>query len=136
MTWAQVVVRGSQQPGINYTLHMRSQAVRKREQDARRQFDAYKMTAYVKGDTAWVVGEWQGEGGHNVHVAEKCEFAVRKGLPRRKFSGDCVPREIALVKIETEGGNIDTSGVADHVEAREWRWAACTLRTTLAGAPT
>ena len=28
-----------------------------------------------------------------------------------------VPREIALVKVETEGGNIDTSGVAGRVEA-------------------
>jgi hypothetical protein len=28
-----------------------------------------------------------------------------------------VPREIALVKIETEGGNIDASGVAGRVEA-------------------
>ncbi|MFZ0199269.1 MAG: DUF4097 family beta strand repeat-containing protein [Candidatus Sulfotelmatobacter sp.] len=111
-----VVVRGSQQPGINYTLHMRSQAAS--EQDARRQFDAYKMTAYVKGDTAWVVGEWQGEGGHNVHVAG-VHVRIERGS-RRKFSGDLminVPREIALVKIETEGGNIDTSGVAGHVEA-------------------
>ena len=47
-----------QQAGIDYTLHMRSQA--SSEQDARRQFEAYKVSAYVKGDTAWVVGEWQG----------------------------------------------------------------------------
>jgi DUF4097 and DUF4098 domain-containing protein YvlB len=111
-----VVVRGAQQGGIDYTLHMHSQA--SSEQDARRQFDAYKMTAYVKGDTAWVVGEWQGEGVHNVHVAG-VHVRIEKGS-RHKFSGDLmikVPREIALVKIETEGGNIDASGVAGHVEA-------------------
>ena len=37
-----------------------------------------------------------------------------------KFSGEFiikVPREITLVKIETEGGNIDTTGVAGRVEA-------------------
>ena len=49
-----VVVRGAQQPGINYTLHMHSQA--SSEEDARHQFEAYKVSAYVKGDTAWVVG--------------------------------------------------------------------------------
>jgi len=57
---------------------------------------------------------------------------------RRNFSGDLMiklPREIALVKIETEGGNIDTSGVAGRVEAESgggsmhldehWRRRAC-----------
>ncbi|MGB8580033.1 MAG: DUF4097 family beta strand repeat-containing protein [Candidatus Sulfotelmatobacter sp.] len=111
-----VVVRGGQQKGVDYTLHMRSQA--SSEEDARRQFDAYKMTAYVKGDTAWVVGEWEGEGVHNVHVGG-VHVRVERGS-RRKFSGDLmisVPREIALVKVETEGGNIDTTGVAGRVEA-------------------
>ena len=36
-----VVVRGAQQSGIDYTLHMHSQA--SSEQDARRQFEAYKV---------------------------------------------------------------------------------------------
>jgi len=111
-----VVVRGGQQGGIDYTLHMRSQA--SSEQDARRQFDAYKITAYVKGDTAWVVGEWQGEGVHNVHVSGM-RVRIERGS-RHKFSGDLmikVPREIAMVKIETEGGDIDASGVVGHVEA-------------------
>ncbi len=111
-----VVVRGGQQKGVDYTLHMRSQAPS--EQDARRQFDAYKMTAYVKGDTAWVIGEWQGEGVHNVHVGGM-HVRIERGS-RHKFSGDLmikVPREIALVKIETEGGDIDASGVVGHLEA-------------------
>jgi DUF4097 and DUF4098 domain-containing protein YvlB len=112
-----VVVRGAQQPGINYTLHLHSQA--SSEEDARHQFEAYKVSAYVKGDTAWVVGEWQGDGGHSIHVGPT-HVRIERGS-KRKFSEDVminVPREIALVKIETEGGNIDTSGIAGRVEAQ------------------
>jgi DUF4097 and DUF4098 domain-containing protein YvlB len=108
-----VVVRGGQQAGIDYTLHMHSQA--SSEQDARRQFEAYKVNAYVKGDTAWVVGEWQG---HSVHMG-RAYVRIEKGSGH-KFSGEFVikvPREIGLVKIETDGGNIDTTGIAGRVEA-------------------
>lgn len=109
-----VVVRGGPRAGIDYTLHMRSQA--SSEQDARRQFEAYKLSAYVKGDTAWVVGEWQG--GHHVNVGAAHVRIQRDS--RRKFSGEFminVPREIALVRVETDGGNIDASGVVGRVEA-------------------
>jgi len=95
-----VVVHGGQQQGINYVVHTRSYT--SSEQDARRQFDYFKISAYVKGDTAWIVGDWQGR-------------------RPRKFSGEFtinVPREISLVKIETEGGNVDTTGVAGRVEAQ------------------
>jgi DUF4097 and DUF4098 domain-containing protein YvlB len=95
-----VVVRGGQQQGINYVVHTR--AYTSSEEDARRQFGSFKVSAYVRGDTAWIVGDWQG------------------GRPR-KFSGDFainVPREIGLVKIETQGGNVDTTGVAGRVEAQ------------------
>ena len=94
-----VTVHGGQQQGINYVVHTR--AYTSSEEDARRQFDSFKVTAYVRGDTAWIVGDWQG------------------GRPR-KFSGDFainVPREIGLVKIETEGGNVDTTGISGRVEA-------------------
>lgn len=94
-----VVVHGGQQQNINYVVHTR--AYTSSEEDARRQFGAFKISAYVRGDTAWIVGDWQG------------------GRPR-KFSGDFainVPRDIGLVKIETEGGNVDTTGVAGRVEA-------------------
>ena len=53
-----VVVRGGQQQGINYVVH--THFGNSSEQDARRQFEQYKVTAYVKGDTAWIVGDWQG----------------------------------------------------------------------------
>ena len=109
-----VVVRGTQQAGIDYTLHMRSQA--SSEEDARHQFEAYKVSAYVKGDTAWVVGEWQGV--HRIKVGP-ARMTIDTGS-QRKFSGEFminVPREITLVKVETEGGNIDASGVTGRVEA-------------------
>ncbi len=94
-----VVVHGGQQQGINYVVHTR--AYTSSEEDARRQFGSFKISAYVRGDTAWIVGDWQG------------------GRPR-KFSGDFainVPREIGMVKIETQGGNVDAAGVAGRVEA-------------------
>ena len=96
-----VVVRGSQQQGINYVFHTRFG--NSSEQEARRQFEQYKVTAYVKGDTAWIVGDWQGER-HPRHFSG--EFSVM------------VPREMALVKLETEGGNVDATGLAGRVEAQ------------------
>jgi DUF4097 and DUF4098 domain-containing protein YvlB len=95
-----VVVRGGQQQGINYAVHTNFK--NSSEQDARRQFEQYKITAYIKGDTAWIVGDWQG---------------VRQP---RHFSGEFsvnVPREMALVKLETEGGNVEATGLAGRVEA-------------------
>jgi DUF4097 and DUF4098 domain-containing protein YvlB len=95
-----VVVHGTQQQGIQYVVHTRFN--NSSEQEARRQFDNYKIAAYVKGDTAWIVGDWQG------------------GKRPRHFSGEFninVPREIALVKLETEGGNVETTGIAGRLEA-------------------
>ena len=96
-----VVVKGGQQQGINYVVHTRFG--NSSEQDARRQFENYKITAYVKGDTAWIVGDWQG-GRQPRHCSS--EFAVM------------VPREMALVKLETEGGNVEATGVTGKVEAQ------------------
>jgi DUF4097 and DUF4098 domain-containing protein YvlB len=95
-----VKVRGGQQQGINYVVHTRFG--NSSEQDARRQFEQYKITAYVKGDTAWIVGDWQG-GKRPRHSS--AEFSVM------------VPREMALVKLETEGGNVEAMGVTGRVEA-------------------
>src|SRR5205807_4983984 len=53
-----VVLRGGQQQAINYTVHTRTHT--SSEQDARRQFENFKVSAWVKGDTAWIVGDWQG----------------------------------------------------------------------------
>src|ERR1019366_8920963 len=103
-----VVVRGGQQQGINYVIHTRFGS--SSEQEARRQFEQYKVTAYVKGDTAWIVGDWQGSKRPR-HCSS--EFSVM------------VPREMALVKLETEGGNVETTGVTGRVgpEADRSTWA-------------
>ena len=95
-----MVVRGGQQQGIHYAVHTRSYT--SSEQDARRQFESYKVTAYVKGDTAWILADWQGKRPH-------------------RFSGEFkieVPRELALVKLETDGGNVEATGLAGHVDAQ------------------
>ena len=94
-----VRVEGGSQPGISYVI--RTHSYSGSEDKARREFDNYKISAYVHGDTAWIVGDWQG------------------GRPR-KFSGDFVvnvPREMGEIKIETEGGNVTTTGVTGRVDA-------------------
>lgn len=95
-----VVVHGGQQQGINYVVHTHFD--NSSEQEARRLVDQYKITAYVKGDTAWIVGDWQG-GRRPRHSS--AEFSVT------------VPREMALVKLETDGGNVEATGVTGRVEA-------------------
>jgi DUF4097 and DUF4098 domain-containing protein YvlB len=95
-----VRVEGGSQPGISYVIHNR--AYTSSEQQARREFEAYKISAYSKGDTVWIVGDWQG--GRS-----------------RKFSGDfviSVPRNLELVKIETEGGSVRTTGIAGRAETQ------------------
>jgi DUF4097 and DUF4098 domain-containing protein YvlB len=95
-----VDVRGGQQQGINYAIHTRSYT--SSEQDARRQFDSYKINAYVRGDTAWIVADWQGK-------------------RPRKFSGEFtvnVPREMEAVKVETAGGSIDAASLSGRVDAQ------------------
>jgi DUF4097 and DUF4098 domain-containing protein YvlB len=94
-----VVVHGGAQQGISYIVHTRCNTTS--EEDAKRQLGSFKVSAYVRGDTAWIVGDWEGRRPHNFSG----EFAIN------------VPREIGLVKIETEGGNVDTTGIAGRVEA-------------------
>jgi DUF4097 and DUF4098 domain-containing protein YvlB len=108
-----VVVRGSRQSGIDYALHVRSHA--SSEEDARRQFQAYKLSAYVHGDTAWVVGEWQG--GHSMRVGPT-RVTIMTGSDH-KFAGELVvnvPRNMEVVRIETGGGAVDASGVTGQVD--------------------
>jgi hypothetical protein len=92
-----VVVRGGQQQGISYVV--RSHAYES-EREGRRQTGSFKVSSSVKGDTAWIVGEWEG------------------GRPRR-FSGEFViniPRDTELVKVETGGGGVEATGIAGRVE--------------------
>ncbi|MBZ5720552.1 MAG: hypothetical protein LAO03_09245 [Acidobacteriia bacterium] len=94
-----VRVEGGSQQGISYVIHNRSYS--SSEEKARQEFDAYKISAYVKGDTAWIVADWQGKSPH-------------------KFSGDfavTVPKDMEWVKLETDGGNVSSSGIAGRVDA-------------------
>jgi DUF4097 and DUF4098 domain-containing protein YvlB len=93
-----VRVQGGSQ-GIGYVI--RNKSYEGSEDRARKQFDSYKISSYVRGDTAWIVGEWEA------------------GRPH-KFSSDVtvtVPRDMDLVKIETEGGEIVTTGISGRLEA-------------------
>jgi len=83
---------------ISYVI--RNRAFTDSESKARREFDSYKISTYVRGDTAWVVAEWDG------------------GNPR-KFAADFlikVPRNTDAVKVETEGGNATANGIAGRVD--------------------
>jgi len=94
-----VRVQGGSSQGISYVI--RNKSYEGSEDRARKQFESYKISSYVKGDTAWITGEW--EAGHP-----------------HKFSSDVtvtVPRDMELVKIETEGGEIVTTGISGRLEA-------------------
>jgi DUF4097 and DUF4098 domain-containing protein YvlB len=95
-----VRVQGGAQQDITYTISNR--AYTSSEEKARQQFNSYKISASVKGDTAWLVGDWQG------------------GRPH-KFSGVFVinvPRATQSVKVETTGGSVVTSGIAGRVNVQ------------------
>jgi hypothetical protein len=94
-----VRVEGGSQQAINYSISNHSYA--SSEEKARREFEAYKISVYVRGDTAWVVGEWQG----NRPRRSSSEFVIN------------VPRNIDLAKLETDGGDLVATGVAGRVEA-------------------
>lgn len=93
-----VKVEGGDQQEIRYAMHNRAPGAS--EEKARRNFDAYKVTANVRGDTAYLVAEWQGGG-------------------NRRFSGDFsinVPRNIESVSVETGGGGVTASHLGGRVD--------------------
>src|SRR5438876_5677948 len=95
-----VRVEGGSNQGINYVIHNKS--YESAEDRARRQFESYKVSSYVRGDTAWIVGEWEGGSPH-------------------KFSSEVnvtVPRNMEMVKIETAGGEVVTTGISGRLEAQ------------------
>jgi DUF4097 and DUF4098 domain-containing protein YvlB len=94
-----VRVEGGSQK-ISYVI--RNHAYTSSEENARQQFDAYKVSTYVRGDTAWVVADWQG------------------GRPHQ-FSGEfvvSVPRAMDAIKVETDGGSVSASGIAGRVDSQ------------------
>ncbi len=94
-----VQIEGANQSSITYSVQNRSYGGS--EEKARHDFGAYKVSSYVKGDTAWIVGEWSGGPAHN-------------------FSSDVVihvPRNTAAAKIETRGGNVRVTNFDGQVDA-------------------
>jgi DUF4097 and DUF4098 domain-containing protein YvlB len=91
-------VQGGSQSGIAYVIHRRAYA--SSEQDARREFESYRISASMKGDTAWIVAE--SRGGKSSRCAD--DFVIN------------VPRSLSSAKIETGGGNVNTTGIAGRVE--------------------
>jgi DUF4097 and DUF4098 domain-containing protein YvlB len=92
-----VVVHGSGQSNISYSMHGHSYS----DHDGR-QGNGLRVNAYVKGDTAWIVGEWQG------------------GHPHR-FSGEfdvTIPRDTAWLKVETGGGSVQATDVTGRVDVQ------------------
>jgi DUF4097 and DUF4098 domain-containing protein YvlB len=108
-----VVLHGGPGQGIDYTFHMSAHT--SSEEDARRQFQNYKVNTYIRGDTAWVVGEWQGV--HRIHMGP-ARVTIETGS-ERKFSGEFainVPHDMALVSIETGGGGVEATGISGRVD--------------------
>lgn len=94
-----VKVVGDSQSGVNYSIHTHSYT--SSEEKARREFENFKISTYVRGDTAWIVGDWEGG---RVH----------------RFSGDFVvnvPHDLEELKVETDGGNVEASGIAGRAVA-------------------
>lgn len=93
-----VRVVGGPQQTISYVISNHSYA--SSEEKARREFESYKISVSVRGDTAWVVGEWEGS------------------RPRRSSSEFVIniPRNTDLVKVETDGGDLAATGIGGRVE--------------------
>jgi DUF4097 and DUF4098 domain-containing protein YvlB len=92
-----VRVQGGSQAGITYVIHRK--AYTSSEEKARREFESYRINAFVKGDTAWIVAE-------SSRRDSKCsdDFVVN------------VPRNLDAAKIETGGGNVNATGIAGRAE--------------------
>lgn len=94
-----VHVVGGSQGSINYQIHNRANT--SSEDNAKRQFDSFKINAYVRGDTAWIVAEWEGGQAHHF----ESDFQVQ------------VPNSTDLVKVESEAGGVDISGITGRASA-------------------
>ena len=92
-----VKVQGGSQAGITYVIHRR--AYTSSEEKARREFESYRVSTSVKGDTAWMVAE---SGGRDRRCSD--EFVIN------------VPRNLDSAKIETGGGNVTATGIAGRAE--------------------
>lgn len=92
-----VRIQGGPQAGITYVIHRR--AYTSSEEQARRQFESYRFSAVLKGDTVWLVADSHGRD-------SKCadDLVVN------------VPRNLEGAKVETGGGSVNAAGIAGRVE--------------------
>jgi DUF4097 and DUF4098 domain-containing protein YvlB len=95
-----VKVQGGSQSGISYVI--RNNTCISDEAKSRREFEDYKISASMRGTEAWIVGEWHGGRTHKFTT----EFVIK------------VPRDLELVKAETEGGDVTATQLAGRVEAQ------------------
>jgi DUF4097 and DUF4098 domain-containing protein YvlB len=89
-----VVLRGGSRQDISYSIRGDY------DEDSHRHYGGFRINAMVKGDTAWIIGEWEG------------------GRPHR-FSGQFVvdvPRDTAFVRVETGGGSVEMTGISGQAE--------------------
>jgi DUF4097 and DUF4098 domain-containing protein YvlB len=91
-------IQGDSQGGITYVIKRR--AYTSSEQQARREFESYRLNTSVKGETAWIVAESHGRKESNCTD----DFVIK------------VPRNLESAKIETGGGNVNASGISGRVE--------------------
>ena len=87
--------------GISYTVKKVVYKVSS-EQEARREFDAYRVRADRSGDTAILAAEFPRHSGMHRFSAE---FTVQ------------APRDLDLVRVETRGGSIGVSNISGRVES-------------------
>jgi hypothetical protein len=94
-----VTVNGGAQNEIRYTIHKRAYV--SSEEAARREFQQFSVTAAKRGDFAIFEGNWE-------------------GARPRKFNADfnlAVPRDLALAKLNSDGGSINVKGIGGRLEA-------------------
>jgi len=92
-------VEGGSQSDVTYTFRGRYST--SSEDKARRSLDAYKLSAYVRGDTTYITADWQGRGEPNWCNGQ---FVVN------------VPRNLESVKLETRGGGLSVSHISGRVD--------------------
>ncbi len=93
-----VRVQGGSQAAITYVIHRH--AYTSSEQQARREFESTRISAVVKGDTAWLIAERVSGRDH------KCSDDVIVN----------VPRNLDYAKLETGGGDVNVSAIGGRVE--------------------
>jgi DUF4097 and DUF4098 domain-containing protein YvlB len=94
-----VKVYGGSQQDVSYVIHSQSQ--NSSEEKARHIFEGYKVTASVRGDTAWITAEWENGRPHRF----SSEFVIN------------VPKDMESVKIETDGGSVLVKDIEGKVDA-------------------